>query len=328
MSYKFVKPNIVISKCIEFDYCRFNAQIIRNEFVSKLKDFINFITICPEFEIGLGIPRNPIRIVEKEGKRVLFQPATDKDFTKSMNNFSKKFLNKLENIDGFILKSQSPSCGIKDVKIYPDFKNPAPKLRDIGFFGQKVIEKYPYLAIEDENRLRNTIIKEHFLKKIYTYSSFRNIKNSKKIKDLIDFHTKNKFLLMSYNQKNLKIMGNLIANHSKEVIENIIDKYEKLLHETFSKGSRCNSNINILQHAFGYFSKNIKKNEKDMLLNNIKKYRFKQSSLEVPIAVLKSWIIRFDEPYLKNQTYFEPYPPELHEAEAVNICPSKDYWKK
>jgi len=327
MSSKSVKPNIVISKCIEFDYCRYNAQIIKNEFVEKIKPLVNFIPICPEYEIGLGIPRDPIRIIEKEGKRLLIQPSTDKDVTEDMNDFSNKFLYNLKNIDGFILKSQSPSCGIKDVKIYPKAKNSTPKFRDSGFFGKKVIDRYSYLAIEDENRLRNTIIKEHFLKKVYTLATFRNIKHTEKISDLIDFHTKNKFLLMSYNQKNLKLMGNLIANQNKQSFKEVIRNYEKLLHITFSRGNRCNSNINILQHAFGFFSKKISKNEKEMLLDKINKYRYKQIPLEIPIAILKSWIIRFDEPYLKNQTYFEPYPPELHEAEAVNICPSKDYWK-
>jgi uncharacterized protein YbbK (DUF523 family) len=230
MSHKFAIPNIVVSKCIEFDFCRYNAQIIRNEFVRKLKDFVNFIPICPEYEIGLGIPRDPIRIVEKEGKRLLVQPSTEKDVTKFMNDFSNKFLNDLDNIEGFILKSQSPSCGIKDVKVYPKSKNSAPKFRDSGFFGKRVIEKYPYLAIEDENRLRNSIIKEHFLKKVYTFAAFRNIRNTKKIKDLINFHTKNKYLIMSYNQKNLKIMGNLIANRNKEPIEDILDKYETFLY--------------------------------------------------------------------------------------------------
>lgn len=327
MSSKFVKPNIVISKCIEFDYCRYNAQIIRNEFIKKIKPFINFVTICPEYEIGLGIPRDPIRIIEKDDKRFLIQPSIDKDVSEDMNDFSNKFLDNLENIDGFILKSQSPSCGLKDVKIYPRSKNSAPKFRDSGFFGKKVMDRYSYFAIEDENRLRNTVIKGHFLKKVYTFAVFRNIKDTEKIKDLIDFHIKNKFLFMSYNQKNLKLMGKLIANQSKEPLKELISKYEKLLHDTFSRGNRCNSNINILQHAFGFFSKKISKNEKDMLLNSIYKYRTKQIPLEIPIALLKSWIIRFDETYLKNQTYFEPYPHELHEAEAVNICPSKDYWK-
>jgi len=322
-----VKPKVVVSKCIEFDSCRYNAQIIRSDFVSKLKKFVEFIPICPEFEIGLGIPRDPIRIIEKEKKRILIQPLTDKDVTKKMNDFSDKFLDNLKNIDGFILKSQSPSCGIKDVKIYPRTTNSAPKFRDSGFFGQKVLEKYYFLAIEDEARLRNTAIKDHFLKKIYTFARFRKIKETKNIKDLIDFHTENKFLIMSYSQKNLKEMGKIVSNQKKDSMKKIIIVYEKLLYDTFSKGVRCNSNINILQHAFGYISKNITADEKKMFLNSLDKYKNKKVSLEIPVAIIKSWIIRFDESYLRNQTYFEPYPLDLQEAEAVNICPSKDYWK-
>ena len=322
-----VKPKVVVSKCIEFDSCRYNAQIIRSDFVSKLKKFVEFIPICPEFEIGLGIPRDPIRIIEKEKKRILIQPLTDKDVTKKMNDFSDKFLDNLKNIDGFILKSQSPSCGIKDVKIYPRTANSAPKFRDSGFFGQKVLEKYYFLAIEDEARLRNTAIKDHFLKKIYTFARFRKIKETKNIKDLIDFHTENKFLIMSYSQKNLKEMGKIVSNQKKDSMKKIIIVYEKLLYDTFSKGVRCNSNINILQHAFGYISKNITADEKKMFLNSLDKYKNKKVSLEIPVAIIKSWIIRFDESYLRNQTYFEPYPLDLQEAEAVNICPSKDYWK-
>lgn len=322
-----IKPRVVISRCIEFYNCRYNGQIIRNEFVKKLKSFVEFIPICPEFEIGLGIPRDPIRIIEKENKRLLIQPSTDKDVTKKMDVFSDKFLGNLKDIDGFILKSQSPSCGIKDVKIYPKSKDSAPKSRDSGFFGEKVLEKYYFLAIEDEARLRNTAIKEHFLKKIYTFARFRKIKEKKDIRDLIDFHTENKFLIMSYSQKNLKEMGTVVANQKKDSMKKIISVYEKLLYDTFSKGISCNSNINILQHAFGYISNKITSDEREMFLDSLDNYRNKIVPLEIPISIMKSWIIRFNESYLKNQTYFEPYPIDLHDAEAVNICPSKDYWK-
>ena len=321
------KPRVVVSKCIEFDSCRYNAQIIRSDFVNKLKQFVEFIPVCPEFEIGLGIPRNPIRIIEKDKKRLLVQPTTENDVTKKMNDFSDKFLDNLRDIDGFILKSQSPSCGIKDVKIYPSMQNSAPKFRDSGFFGQKVLERYYFLAIEDESRLRNASIREHFLRKIYTFARFRKINETKKIKDLIDFHTENKFLIMSYSQKNLREMGKIIANQKKDSVKHTIIEYEKLLYDTFSRGIRCNSNINILQHVFGYISKSITADEKEMFLTSLQNYKNKKVSLEVPVAIMKSWIIRFDEPYLKNQTYFKPYPHDLREAEAVNICPSKDYRK-
>jgi uncharacterized protein YbgA (DUF1722 family)/uncharacterized protein YbbK (DUF523 family) len=323
---KYERPRIIISKCIEFENCRYNGQIIRNEFVARIKDYVDFIPICPEYEIGLGIPRNPIRIIEKENVRQLIQPATGRDVTIEMNEFCGRYLSTLKDIDGFLLKSQSPSCGIKDVKIYPRSKDSAPMFRDGGLFGKKVCETYPYLAIEDDARLRNSSIKEHFLKKIYTFAEFRKINNTLTIKDLIDFHTKNKLLLMSYNQRNLKEMGKLVSNTKEMSAPDLVNEYKNTLFKTFQKGPRCTSNINILQHAFGYISKYLTKEEKQMFLNSMNEYRNKKISLEIPIAYLKSWILRFDEHYLRNQTFFEPYPSELHDAESIQICPSKDYW--
>jgi len=323
---KYERPRIIISKCIEFESCRYNGQIIRNEFVARIKDYVEFIPICPECEIGLGIPRNPIRIVEKENVSKLIQPATGKDVTNEMNEFSKKFLSNIKDIDGFLLKSQSPSCGIKDVKIYPRSKDSSPIYRGAGLFGKNVIETYPHLAIEDEARLRNNSIKDHFLKKIYISAEFRKIKNNPTKKDVIDFHTKNKLLLMTYNQKNLKEMGKIVSNMKEMSIHTLVNEYGNILFNTFQKGPRCTSNINILQHAFGYISKYLTKEEKQMYLDSLNEYRNKKIPLEIPIAYLKSWILRFDEHYLRNQTFFEPYPPELHDAESIQICPSKDYW--
>ena len=117
---------------------------------------------------------------------------------------------------------------------------------------------------------------------------------------------------MSYSQKNLKKMGKIVANQKKESMKELISEYEKLLYDTFSRGIKCNSNINILQHTFGYISKNITSDEKKMFHNSLDNYKNKKVSLEIPVAIMKSWIIRFDESYLKNQTYFEPYPPDLN----------------
>jgi uncharacterized protein YbgA (DUF1722 family)/uncharacterized protein YbbK (DUF523 family) len=321
------KPRIVISKCIEFEYCRYNGQIIRNEFVDRIKSYVDFIPICPEYEIGLGVPREPIRIIEREKQRYLVQPSSGKDCTENMQEFSQRFLSNLNDIDGFLLKSQSPSCGIKDVKIYPREQNSAPVYRDSGFFGKQVLELYPYLAIEDEARLRNNGIKEHFLKKIFTFARFRQIKDTRKIHDMIQFHTENKLLFMSYSQKYLKEMGRVLSNQKDIPLQQLKEAYQTFLFKMFLRPPRCNSNINILQHAFGYVSDHLHQNEKQLFLKTINEYSNNTSSLEIPVALLKSWIIRFQEPYLQKQTFFEPYPPELHTAESVQICPSKDYWK-
>jgi len=326
MNNNFVKPKILISKCIEFDNCRYNGQMIGSDFVKKLKKFIEFIPVCPEVEIGLGIPRSPIRIVDEKDKIILVQPETKKDVTIKMIDFSNNFLKNIE-IDGVILKSKSPSCGIKDVKIYPKIEKSAPIRRDKGFFGKAVIEKFQLIAIEDEDRLRNRIIKENFLRKIFTTALFREIKNKKSINELIKFHSNNKFLIMSYSQKELKKLGNIVANKDKKPISEILDEYGKNLSLAFSKSPKCSSNINVLKHTFGYVSKNLKSEEKKLFLKSLKDFEEGHVGISVPVSIMKSWIIRFDEPYLKKQSYFNPYPEELVEVENINFCAARDYWK-
>ena len=112
------KPNVVVSRCLGFDACRYNGQIIPDKFVDKLREYVNFTHVCPEVAIGLGVPREPIRIVQKDGKRRLLQPATGRDISEEINSFAEGFLAELTDIDGFILMNRSPSCGIKDVRIY------------------------------------------------------------------------------------------------------------------------------------------------------------------------------------------------------------------
>ncbi len=174
---KFAKPIVVISKCLELEACRYNGQVIPDDFVKKLKPHVTFLPSCPEVEIGLGVPREPVRIISVKGQNKLIQPATGKDLTDIMLRFADKFLNSLEEVDGFILKSRSPSCGIKDVKVYQGIEKGAATGKSTGFFAGKVLEMFPGLAIEDEGRLRNFKIREHFLTKLFALASFRNVKN-------------------------------------------------------------------------------------------------------------------------------------------------------
>lgn len=322
-----VKPRIVISKCIEFENCRYNGQIISSKEIKELIPHVEFIPVCPEVEIGLGVPRPPIRIVFKNNKNKLIQPETKKDITNDMRNFSSTFLDSQNEIDGFILKSRSPSCGLKDVKIYPGEKQVPPISKSSGFFGEEVLNRFPNSIIEDEGRLRNPTIREHFLRTIYTYALFRAVKKSKSLSKLIDFHTQHKFLFMSYNQQQLKTLGQIIANRNKDSFENIIKHYETHIHLIFKKSPRCTSNINVLMHSLGYFKDKISKKEKSYFLESIKMYRNGNLSLASVISIVKSWIVRFDEQYLLKQKFFSPYPEKLVHAENIDSCLSRDYWK-
>lgn len=310
---KFPKPVVVTSKCFEFDACRYNGVMIPNNFVQKLEPFVKFIPVCPEVEIGLGVPRDIIRVVEKKGKRLLVQPTTGKEVSKPMYKFADGFLNSLDTVDGFILKSRSPSCGIKDAKIYSDSENPSPIARGSGLFAEKVLEKYPGLAIEDEGRLMNFTIREHFLTKIYTLARFREVKRKKTLKSLIDFQSDNKFIFMSYNQREMRALGKIAGNQDRLLIEEVISQYEEHLQHALSKNPRRASHINTLMHGLGYFSKKLTSKEKAYFLDLLEDYRNHKIPLSTINSVLKSWIIKYEEEYLERQTFFEPYPRDLVE---------------
>jgi len=297
--------------CFGFDACRYNGAMIPNNFVQRLEPFVKFVPICPEVEIGLGTPRDIIRVVEKNGEKFLLQPTTGKELSKQMYKFAERFLSSLDSVDGFILKSRSPSCGIKDAKVFRDAHGPMPIGKGPGLFAEKVLEKYPGVALEDEERLRNYNIREHFLTKLYTLARFREVKKKNTVRALVDFQSDNKFIFMSYNQREMRALGKIAANENKLPIEDVIPKYEKHLQDALSKNPRRSSHINTLMHGIGYFSKKLTSKEKTYFLDLLEGYRSAKIPLSAILTVLDAWIVKYDEEYLARQTFFEPYPREL-----------------
>jgi len=325
---EFPKPNVVISKCITFEPVRYNAQIISSEFVEKLKPFVNFMPVCPEVEIGLGVPRDPIRIVLVNGERRLMQPATGLDFTEKMERFAESLLDSLNEVDGFILKRGSPSSGFKNVKIYPKIEKSSPVAKGPGFFGEAVLQKYPDLAIEDELRLLNIRIRDHFLTKLFTLASFREVKKSGKIRDLIRFHSENKYLLTAYNQKQLRILGKIAANQEQKTLPVLLENYETHLHLALARTPSIGAYINVMQKIMGYFSHQLSKDEKSFFLVTLDNYRAGRLAFSAVLSILKAWIVRFKEEYLINQTFLEPYPEKLVELDPIaDELAKRNYWK-
>ncbi|MFA9407710.1 MAG: YbgA family protein [Candidatus Dadabacteria bacterium] len=310
---KFPKPVLVTSKCFEFDACRYNGVMIPNNFVQKLEPFVKFVPVCPEVEIGLGVPRDVIRVVEVKGKKLLVQPTTGKEVSKSMYKFADGFLNSLESVDGFILKSRSPSCGINNAKVFPNADNPVPIGKGPGLFAEKVLEKYPGVAIEDEGRLLNYNIREHFLTKLFTLARFREVKKKNTAKSLIEFQSDNKYIFMSYSQREMRVLGRIASNQNQLPIEEVVSEYEKHLQIALSNHPRRSTHINTLMHGLGYFSKKLTSKEKSYFLTLLENYRNAKVPLSALLSVLESWIIKYDVEYLARQTFFAPYPGELVE---------------
>ena len=308
---KIVKPRIVVSKCLEFDTCRYNGLSINDSVVRSLKDYVEFFPVCPEVEIGLGTPRDPIRLINKNNQIKLVQPTTKKDLTKKMQNFSNKFLEKLASVDGFILKNRSPSCGVFGIKVYDDIEKPSVKFKDKGLFAKSIFHYFPNFPIEEEGRLKNREIREHFFTAIFTIAKYREyIINPTKAK-LIEFHSKNKYLFMMYNQTIMKKMGILLASLSERKLEETINLYFDMLKKLFSRKPNKRSVINVHMHALGYFSKYLNSKEKAHFLSTLEKLRSQIILVSAVNTILESWMARYDQPYLSKQTFFQPFPSQL-----------------
>ncbi len=313
----FVKPKILISRCLEFEPCRYNGVLISDKFIKKLKSFCDFITVCPESDIGMGIPRNPISIIDNDNDTYhLVDNKTNIDYSDKMENFSNKYLDRLNDIDGFILKSKSPSCGINTAKILnSDNKF---KKRGSGLFAKKIIEYFPNHPKEEEKNLNNQYVKEHFLTSIYILSKFRNLKNNNStFKDLYNFQAQNKYLFLTYNQVQMRNLGKIAANHNNDSIDKVLFLYESTLLKLIRRKPSLRSNLNTLEHVFGHFSKKIKLKERDFFFEKMNDYKTKKIPLSSVCSLVLSWAIRFSDDYILNQSYFKPFPMELIESEVI-----------
>lgn len=314
---EFYRPRLVASKCLEFDSCRYDGSMIKSSIVDKLKNYAEFYPVCPEVGMGMPIPREPIRLVENGKEIELLQPSTGVLFTQQMIEFADEFLDSLPMIDGFILKNKSPSCGIKGVRVYPHGGNSRPRTDGVGAFSREVYNRFYQLPVEDEGRLRNFHIRESFLTRIFALAEYRVLLESGNFNDLINFHTRNKLLLMAHNQGLLRDMGRIIANGKQRPFFELKMEYGQQLLKILAEPASVPADINVLQHAMGYFSKKLSHEEKIFFLDALQKYREGKIPLLLCQNLIKSWIIRFEDVYLNKQTFFDPYPQDLLEITFI-----------
>ncbi len=305
------KPKVLISRCLTFENCRYDGGIVNDDFVEKLKDYIDFVTICPEVEIGLGIPRKWLSLVKDNDNFILYQRATDKDFTQDVKRYAQEVFSKISDVDGFILKGRSPSCGIKDVGYSISKKNRMKNGKSSGIFGHLVKEKYKNYPVETEGRLRNFEIRENFLTELYTLLRYKEIQRSMKMSDLVEFQASHKLLFQSFNEEGMRKLGKICANLEKRVVKKVIEDYHKNLLQIFSKERTYKKNINVLDHCFGFISEFLTKDEKNYYFEIMSFYRKGKLPLSVPLNIIRGWAIRHSADYLLNQYYFKPYPLEL-----------------
>jgi uncharacterized protein YbgA (DUF1722 family)/uncharacterized protein YbbK (DUF523 family) len=301
--------------------------MITSHFVEGLKPFVDFITVCPEVEIGLGTPRKPIRIVSRCNDLRLIQSKTGLDVTEKMQQFISSFLDSLPEVDGFILKSRSPTSALKDAKVYPSEGKSAPSSRGPGFMGREVLKRFSKLPIEDEGRLRNPRIKEHFLVRIYILADFRRIRDDRNISGLADFTARNEILFDAYSKPKTNILRSIMHVISAKTFTADIQRYENSLLELLRRPPNCNASAKAMIKVQDRLKKLVSSKEKNFLQTNIHYYVNAKAPISLPMNILRSWVIRFDENDLSKQTFLAPYPNELADIETMTAyCDGKDYW--
>ena len=273
---------------------------------------MDYVPVCPEVEAGFGIPRETFRLVGDPERPRLVTFKSKVDHTDRMLAWAKKRLRALEKEDlcGFIFKSDSPSSGMIRVKVYNE--KGMPHKVGVGIFARAFMEHFPLIPVEDDGRLNDPMIRENFILQIFTMKRWRdNLARRRSMGSLVDFHTRNKLLILSHSQKHYRLMGKLVAEGKKMPIKELYDQYQLLLMEALKLKSTIRKNGNVLQHLMGYFKKQLTPDEKQELLEIFEQYRNQLVPLIVPITLINHFVRKYDQPYLKQQTYLNPHPMEL-----------------
>ena len=304
---------IGVSSCLLGNMCRYDGATSTDKFVVDiLKNYFDIVAYCPEEDL-FGTPRESIALREIDGQTRVITNFTKVDVTDKLKNSTSNIIKRMANEElvGFILKAKSPSCGMERVKLYTGENNINEK-KGIGIFAQDIKNNFPLLPLEEDGRLNDPWLKENFLMQVFAYSDLIKFLNTNpKHKDLVEFHTNFKYLIYAKSQESYKELGKVVANHDKKDISIILQEYKQGFLTAISLKSSINKTYNILLHIFGYFKKDITKEEKEYLLDACEEYKNGIIPLIAVTKLLNLYVIRFDEKYLKTQKFLNPYPKEF-----------------
>jgi len=309
------KPRIVVSRCLGFEACRYNAQLAKNEFTALIQPFVEFITVCPEAYIGLGTPRKPVRLVQDaSGSPRLVQPATGDDVTDKMNSYIDKTMTNMQDIDGFLLKSRSPSCGPERVKVYVDDGKGSASEPGVGLYAQAAKTYFPDAAIEDEGRMFDFHLREAFLMRIFSLARLRELEANPSVAAITKFHASHKLMLMCYHQDLMRQCGRIASNNDGLSLQELMNAYAAQFRRTLAGQPKQSNIINALYHGYGWISDGLSPAEKTLFLDAVEEYRDDRITLATLQLLLKSYVVRLSHDYLGSQVFLAPYPQALCKA--------------
>ncbi len=302
-----------VSSCLLGNEVRYNGGHSRNKFVvENLGQWFDWVPVCPEVEIGMGTPRPTVRLESAGSGISLVSPSTSKDFTRKMSSFAGKRVRELKktDLDGYIVKSRSPSCGMERVKVYGD-KN-VKRHNGVGIFTEVLMSLWPTLPVEEEGRLNDSRIRENFIERVFCRNRWRALASAGlSRRRLIAFHTAHKMLLRAHNESGYRRLGRIVASAAQISDRSLYNDYELGFYETLKTPATVKKHRNVLSHAQGYLKRALDPAEKREIATAIDDYAAGLLPLIVPLTLLRFNIRKHGVEYLAGQLYFDPHPKEL-----------------
>ncbi|QPK64413.1 DUF1722 domain-containing protein [Methylomonas sp. LL1] len=300
-----------ISSCLLGNLVRYDGAHKYHSYIERtLGQYFQFRAFCPELEAGLGVPRPAVQLRRIGANiRVVGVKNHDLDVTEPLRQVGEQQRFWLEELCGYILKKDSPSCGMERVKVYQD---EIPARNGVGVFADYLQQHYPTLPIEEEGRLGDPGLRENFIQRVFVRHRWQQL-NARPLTAhaLMTFHSRHKLIAMSHDQNLAKELGRLIADVRSDNIENIARRYVVDLMACLKIVASRGNHVNVLQHIQGYLKTKLDSDDKQELVETIETYRQGNVPLIVPLTLLRHHFRRQPDAFIDQSFYMTPHPAEL-----------------
>ncbi len=307
------KIRIGVSACLMGEKVRYDGQHKHDSYITgTLGQWFEFVPVCPEFELGLGVPRETMRLEGDPEHPRLMTGKTRRDLTEPMLAWCDKRVTELEkeNLCGFIFKSKSPSSGMERVKVYSEKGMPSNNGR--GLFANAFMNRFPLLPVEEEGRLNDPSLRENFIERVFTLKRWREMLTENNTRGgLVKFHERHKYLLMSHSIPIYRELGRIVADMKERELAAVQEEYHDKMMAALRLRATVRKHVNVLDHMSGYFKRQLEPDEKAELRETIASYKIGHFPLIVPITLINHYVRKYQEAYLAQQYYLKPHPTEL-----------------
>ena len=305
------RPRVGVSSCLLGSLVRFDGGHKRFGFLTdELGPYVDWVPYCPEIEIGLGTPREPIRLTFDH--RLVNRSGTA-DHTAAM-----KALPLPAEVDGYVFKAKSPSCGVQGIPRYRS-DGQASGVAGPGLYAGQVMAGFPLLAVEDEGRLSDAGLREAFVERVFAAARLRSLlARAWEPADLVAFHARHKLQLLAHDPGRYRSAGRLVAAAGSAASRpETAAAYRDLFLTAMAARATRGRNANALLHAYSRVGRALSPPRRADLVARIDAYRRGDVPLSVPVVLLAHYASDGDLPWLAEQTYLAPFPAGLRLRHAV-----------